>query len=80
MQVCDRALVVYLVLIGYVQFGKKQFLGQATALNAILVIIIGSVSSRAISGTAPFFASLAAALSLVAIHWLLSYLAERRQC
>ena len=75
-QACDRALVVYFVLIGYVRFGKKRFLGQATALDAILVIIIGSVASRAISGTAPFFASLAAALSLIVIHWLLSYFTE----
>lgn len=75
-QVCLRTLVVYLVLIGYVRFGKKRFLGQATAFDAILVIIIGSVASRAISGTAPFFASLAAALSLIVIHWLLSYFTE----
>jgi uncharacterized membrane protein YcaP (DUF421 family) len=68
--------VVYLVLIGYVRFGKKRFLGQATALDAILVIIIGSVASRAISGTAPFIASLAAAFSLIAIHWILSYFTE----
>jgi uncharacterized membrane protein YcaP (DUF421 family) len=75
-QVCCRALVVYLVLIGYVRFGKKRFLGQATALDAILVIIIGSVASRAISGTAPFIASLAAAFSLIVIHWVLSYFTE----
>jgi uncharacterized membrane protein YcaP (DUF421 family) len=75
-QVCFRALIVYLALIGYVRFGKKRFLGQATALDAILVIIIGSVASRAISGTAPFISSLAAAFSLIAIHWVLSYFTE----
>jgi hypothetical protein len=46
------------------------------ALDAILVIIIGSISSRAVSGTAPFFASLAAAFSLIAVHWVLSYFTE----
>jgi uncharacterized membrane protein YcaP (DUF421 family) len=75
-QVCFRALVVYLVLIVYVRFGKKRFLGEATALDAILVIIIGSVASRAISGTAAFFASLAATFVLIAIHWVLSYFTE----
>jgi uncharacterized membrane protein YcaP (DUF421 family) len=75
-QVCDRAVVVYFILIAYVRFGKKRFLGQATAFDAILVIIIGSVSSRAISGTAPFVGSLAATLILIALHWIISYLTE----
>ncbi len=72
-QTCARAFVVYLVLIAYVRFGKKRFLGEATAFDAILVIVIGSISSRAISGTAPFGASLAATLVLIAMHWVISY-------
>jgi uncharacterized membrane protein YcaP (DUF421 family) len=75
-QVCVRAAVVYLVLIGYVRFGKKRFLGRATAFDAILVIVIGSISSRAISGTAPFAASLAGTFVLVLVHWIISYFTE----
>ena len=45
--------------VAYVRFAKKRFIGQATAFDFILVIIIGSIASRAIYGTAPFFASLA---------------------
>ena len=58
-QVCMRAVVVFFVLIAYLRLAKKRFLGQSTAFDAILVIVIGSISSRAISGTAPFGASLA---------------------
>jgi uncharacterized membrane protein YcaP (DUF421 family) len=72
-QACVRAILVYLILIAYVRVGKKRFLSQATAFDAILVIIIGSVASRAISGTAPFFASLAAAFMLIVMHWIISY-------
>ncbi|HEX5509982.1 MAG TPA: YetF domain-containing protein [Pseudolabrys sp.] len=75
-QVCVRAFVVYVVLIAYVRFGKKRFLSSATAFDAILVIVIGSVSSRAISGNAPFVASLAAALVLILVHWIISYFTE----
>jgi uncharacterized membrane protein YcaP (DUF421 family) len=75
-QVCVRAIVVYLALIAYVRFGKKRFLGQATAFDAILVIVIGSIASRAVSGTAPFFASLAGTVVLVLVHWIISYLTE----
>jgi uncharacterized membrane protein YcaP (DUF421 family) len=75
-QVCARAIIVYLTLIAYVRFGKKRFLGQATAFDAILMIVIGSIASRAISGTAPFFASLAGTFMLVLVHWLISYFTE----
>ena len=75
-QVCSRAVVVYVVLIGYVRFGKKRFLGQATAFDAVLVIIVGSMASRAISGTAPFVATLTATFVLIAAHWVISYLTE----
>jgi uncharacterized membrane protein YcaP (DUF421 family) len=76
LQVCLRALVVYLVLIGYVRFAKKRFLGEATGFDAILVIVIGSVASRAISGTAPFFPSLAGTFVLVLVHWVISYITQ----
>jgi hypothetical protein len=46
LQVCFRAFVVYLVLIGYVRFAKKRFLSEATGFDAILVIVIGSIASR----------------------------------
>jgi uncharacterized membrane protein YcaP (DUF421 family) len=73
-QVCLRAVAVFLILIVYVRFGKKRFLGEATAFDAILVIVVGSLASRAISGTAPFVASLAGTFVLVATHWVISYL------
>lgn len=73
LQVCFRALVVYLVLIGYVRFAKKRFLSEATGFDAILVIVIGSIASRAISGTAPFISSLAGTFVLVLVHWVISY-------
>jgi uncharacterized membrane protein YcaP (DUF421 family) len=76
-QVGLRGVVVYFVLILFVRVGKKRFLGQATAFDAVLIILIGSVASRAVSGTAPFVASLAATLSFIVVHWLVSYFAQR---
>lgn len=71
-QVSMRAIVVYLAMIVFVRFGKKRFLGRATAFDAILVIIIGSTAARAITGNAPFFETLAAVFVLIAMHWVIS--------
>lgn len=74
LQVCLRAALVFVILIAYFRFAKKRFLGQATGLDAILFIVIGSIASRAISGTAPFLPSMAGSLVLIGMHWLVSYL------
>jgi uncharacterized membrane protein YcaP (DUF421 family) len=75
-QVCVRAVAIYLILIAFIRIGKKRFLGKATVFDAILVIVIGSLASRGISGNAPFVASLASVLVLILAHWLMSYFAK----
>ncbi|HYK50225.1 MAG TPA: YetF domain-containing protein [Terriglobales bacterium] len=76
-QVGLRALIVYFTLIFFVRLGKKRFLGQATAFDAVLLIMIGSLASRAVSGTAPFVATLVATFTFIVVHWLISYASER---
>lgn len=75
-QSATRALLVYAVLIVAVHFGKKRFLGRATAFDAILVIIIGSTASRGILGNAPLSNSLLAVVALIAFHWLISLISR----
>jgi len=71
-QLCLRAAIVYLIMILFLRMAKKRSLGRATVFDAILVIILGSVASRAITGNAPFFGALAAVFVLIAMHWLIS--------
>jgi uncharacterized membrane protein YcaP (DUF421 family) len=67
-----RAFLMYIVLIAIVRAGKKRFLGRATAFDVVLVILIGSIAARALSGGAPYFPSLLGIIVLVAMHWLIS--------
>jgi uncharacterized membrane protein YcaP (DUF421 family) len=76
-QMALRAVVVYVVTVLMVRLGKKRFMGQSTAFDVILGIMLGSIVSRAITGNAPFFPALAAAAVLLAMHWLFSALAFR---
>ena len=74
-----RAVLMYLALIVLVRFAKKRFLGQATAFDYILVVLVGSVAGRAMTGGSPYFASLLALFVLVAMHWLFSAASQRSQ-
>jgi uncharacterized membrane protein YcaP (DUF421 family) len=76
-QMALRAVIVYVVTVVVVRLGKKRFMGQGTAFDVILGIMLGSTASRAITGTAPFFPALGAAAVLVAMHWLVSAVALR---
>ena len=76
-QVAVRAFLVYSALIVFVRLGKKRFLAQATPLDAILLILIGSIASRGVSGTAPFFTSIIASGWLIALHSVFSFISCR---
>jgi uncharacterized membrane protein YcaP (DUF421 family) len=67
-----RALVMYVALIALVRSGKKRFLGNATAIDFILTVMIGAIAARAVTGGAPFFPSLVALGAFVLAHWLFS--------
>ena len=71
-QMSLRGLIIYITAIVLVRVGQMRFMGQNTAFDMILGIILGSVLSRAITGNAPFLPAVAAAGILVAFHWLFS--------
>ncbi len=76
-QMALRALVVYLVAIIMVRLGDKRFIGKSTALDVILGFMLGSILSRAITGSSPFFPTLGAAVVLVMMHWAFAVAAFR---
>jgi uncharacterized membrane protein YcaP (DUF421 family) len=63
---------MYVALIVVVRAGKKRFLGRATAFDVILVVTLGSIAARAITGGAPLLSSTAALAVLIMIHWIFS--------
>lgn len=76
-QMVLRAVAVYAVTLVMVRLGKKRFMGKATAFDAILGIMLGSIVSRAITGNAPMVPALACTAALIALHSALSGVACR---
>jgi uncharacterized membrane protein YcaP (DUF421 family) len=70
-----RAGLIFTITLAIVRMDSKRFLGKATVFDIILGIMIGSVMSRAINGSAPFFRTVLAGMVLVAMHWTLAGLA-----
>jgi len=74
-QMALRAIVIYAFTLAFVRLGSKRFLGKGTAFDVIIGIMIGSVMSRAINGSAPFLPTMLGGVVLVGLHWLLAVLA-----
>jgi uncharacterized membrane protein YcaP (DUF421 family) len=74
-QMALRAITIYVLTLAIVRLGSKRFLGKGSAFDIIAGIMIGSVMSRAINGSAPFFPTLAAGAAMIGLHWIFAGLA-----
>jgi uncharacterized membrane protein YcaP (DUF421 family) len=63
-----RGLVIFVIGLALVRIGDRRSLSEKTAFDAMFIVLIGSMLSRAINGTAPFFTTLAAGVVLMIIH------------
>src|SRR3989442_539879 len=74
-QISLRGVVVFLATLIMIRVGHKRSLSRKTAFDAVLIVILASVLSRAINGSAAFFATLGGGLVLVLLHRLLAFIA-----
>ncbi|WP_299825324.1 YetF domain-containing protein [uncultured Pontibacter sp.] len=74
-QMSLRAVGVFFAALAIMRIGSHRIFGKNTAFDIVLGIIYGSILSRAITGNAPFWPTLAAALTLVLLHKLLATVA-----
>lgn len=76
-QMVLRAILVYVLAIILVRIGSKRLLSQATAFDIIVAILLGSVLSRAINGSAPFVPTILAGGALIGLHWFFAFIVSR---
>jgi uncharacterized membrane protein YcaP (DUF421 family) len=68
LQVSVRGVVVFIATLVMVRLSSKRSLAEKTAFDAVLVVIIGSMLSRAINGSAAFLPTLGSGFVLVLLH------------
>lgn len=78
-QMSLRALVIFCFTLLALKFGKKRMMAKNSALDVVLSVILGSVISRGINGTAAFVPTLAASLTLILVYRLLAWMAAHSE-
>jgi uncharacterized membrane protein YcaP (DUF421 family) len=63
-----RGFIIFVVGLAIVRIGDRRSLAEKTAFDAIFIVLVGSVLSRAINGPSPFFMTIGAAIALMVIH------------
>jgi len=74
-QISLRGIVVFLVTLTTMRLGHKRSLSRKTPFDAVLLVILAAVLSRAINGSAAFLATLGGGVVLVVLHRLFAHLA-----
>ncbi len=76
-QECARAALIFAYGLALVRIAGRRVFGKWSALDIVVSIVVGSNLSRALTGGAPLWGTLAATTLLMALHWILSHLAAR---
>jgi uncharacterized membrane protein YcaP (DUF421 family) len=77
LQVSLRGVLIFLLTLVMVRLSSRRSLAEKTAFDAILLVIIASVLSRAINGSAGFFTSIGCSFVLVLLHRFFSWVGCR---
>ena len=72
LQMCVRALLLFMVGIAYIRIAGRRTFAQYSPLDIIVALIVGSNLSRMMTGKAAFFPGLAATFFLVVLHRLVA--------
>jgi uncharacterized membrane protein YcaP (DUF421 family) len=74
-QISLRGIIVFIAALAMVRLGHKRSLSHKTPFDAVLLVILASVLSRAINGSAAFLATIGGSVVLVLLHRAFAHLA-----
>lgn len=77
LQMAVRAFIMFFITLALIRFGGVRIFGKNTAIDNIIVIMLGAVLARGVVGASPFLSTVAAGAVMVGLHKLLATMATR---
>lgn len=74
LQMSFRAIVVFFIALIILRISGRRSFGVGTPLDNIVVILLGAILSRAITGASPFLPVVAGSLMIAVLHRFFSWL------
>jgi uncharacterized membrane protein YcaP (DUF421 family) len=73
LQMSCRALVVFLAALAMLRVTGQRTFGHKTAVDQVVMIMLGAILSRGVTGSSPFLPVICASLVIVLFHRLLGW-------
>lgn len=73
-QMIVRALLVFAGTLLMIRLGSARSFGKETMIDNVVVIILGGILSRIVTGASAFLPSMAACFSIILAHRLLAFI------
>ena len=73
LQVSIRCFLIFILGLALVRVGDRRSLSQKTGFDALFIVLMGSVLSRAINGTGPFFLTVGVSIVMMLIHRVFAF-------
>jgi uncharacterized membrane protein YcaP (DUF421 family) len=74
LQMSFRAIAVFLLALVMLRITGQRTFGHKTAVDQVVMIMLGAILSRAVTGSSPFFPVISASIVIVLFHRLLGWI------
>jgi uncharacterized membrane protein YcaP (DUF421 family) len=74
LQMACRAFLLFFIALAFIRFTGMRTFGIKSAFDDCIIIMLGAVLSRAITGASPFIPTITAGFVLVLVHKLLAWI------
>lgn len=78
LQMIFRGAIVFIASLVILRAGARRAFGNGTSMDNIVVIILGGILSRVVTGAAAFFPVMGAVITIVILHRVIAWLSLHR--
>ncbi len=78
-QMCIRAIIIFLYAVAIYRLLPRRAFTRTSAIDMIVLVLMGSSLSRALTGNAPLLATLAATATFAGLYVLMAFAAQRSE-
>lgn len=78
-QLILRTAIVFIITMILIRVGGVRIFGKRSGFDIVIIITMGAVLARGITGASPFIWTIVSAFTMIAIHRLLSWITYKSE-